>query len=338
MRVLFLVLALFLFVNSAAAADIELSWPVACTPGQNCWVVNYVDDGAAKTSPKDFTCGDMTYAGHDGTDIAIKDHKSIADNISVLAAADGTVERTRDSVEDGNGTASDLDASREAKNGCGNAVMINHGNGWETLYCHMKRGSISVHAGQLVHADDKLGSVGQSGMAEFAHVHFGVMHNGKIIDPFTGLPPQAGCGVSNTASLWRMPIAYETLIPYAAGFSNRVPDTNLLVNDTSSPAHISVTSHILGFWMLLYGVEPGDHIAMTILDPEGKIYVQHDSIQDKKKIRIMKYVGLRTPNHPLYPGTYTGKATLSRMLPDGKVLRHSIKNAVVVDEAKLQQP
>jgi murein DD-endopeptidase MepM/ murein hydrolase activator NlpD len=334
MRGRFVALAALTFLllpKPASAADMKFSWPVACTVGQSCWVVNYVDDDPSKTSAKDFTCGDMTYEGHDGTDIAIKDHKSIADNISVLAAANGTVERTRDSVADGNGTASDLKASEEARNGCGNAVMIDHGNGWETLYCHMKRGSIGVKAGQPVHAGDKIGSVGQSGMAEFAHVHFGVMHNGKIVDPFTGMSPTAGCRLKNATPLWATPVAYETLIPYAAGFSDQLPDTDRLVNDTFSPPRLAATAPILTFWLLIYGAEPGDHIDMKILDPEGNVYVQKSDIQDKKKIRLMKYIGLRTQNHPLHAGTYTGKATLSRTLPDGQVLRHAIENTVVIE-------
>jgi len=311
----------------------KFSWPVACNVGQTCWVVNYVDDDPSKTSAKDFTCGDMTYEGHDGTDIAIKDHRTIADNISVLAAADGTVERTRDSVEDGNGTASDLKASEEARNGCGNAVMIDHGNGWETLYCHMRLGSISVKAGQHVHTGDKIGSIGQSGLAEFAHVHFGVMHNKQIVDPFTGQSPTAGCGLKNTVSLWNTPVAYESLIPYAAGFSEQLPDTDRMVNDTSTPSHLPVTAPVLAFWLLIYGTEPGDHINMKVLDPEGNVYVQKNDIQDKKKARIMKYIGLRTQNHPLHAGTYTGKATLLRTLPDGQVLRHSIEQTVIAGPA-----
>ena len=327
---LFIALVFLLLAKPASAAEIKLHWPVACMPGRTCWVVNYVDNDPSKASAKDFTCGDMTYEGHDGTDIAIKDHKSLADNISVLAATDGTVLRTRDTVEDGSGTASDLKASEEVKNGCGNAVMIDHGNGWETLYCHMKRGSISVKAGQHVHTGDKIGSVGQSGMAAFAHLHFGVMHNGQILDPFTGLPPTAGCGLKNTASLWSTPIAYETLIPYAAGFSDQLPDTDRIANDTSSAPSLTAHAPILAFWILFYGTEPGDRIDMKILDPTGNVYVQKDSIQDKKKIRLMKFIGLRTQDHPLRAGTYTGKATLLRTLPDGHVLQHTIESSVAV--------
>lgn len=323
---------IFSQVSLATGADAppQFGWPVACTPGQSCWIVNYADDDPSTASAKDFTCGDMTYEGHDGTDIAIRDHRTIADNIAVLAAADGVVQRTRDSVEDGDGTAQALEASRAAKNGCGNAVMLDHGNGWQTLYCHMKRGSIDVSTGQRVQAGDRLGAVGQSGLAGFAHVHFGVMHNGQIFDPFTGQPSAAGCGKSGTASLWRTPIPYETLIPYAAGFSSQLPETDKLVNDTSSPGRMAVNSPVMAFWILLYGAQPGDHIGLQILDPENKVYVEKETIQEQKKIRLLKYIGLRTANHPLRPGIYTGKAILTRTQPDGQVLRRTIESKIEV--------
>jgi len=329
-----LLLALVLFATPAAAAEMKFDWPVACTLGQSCWIVNYVDDDPSKTSAKDFKCGDMTYEGHDGTDIAIKDHKSIGNNISVLAAADGTVLKTRDSVEDGNGDAAALAAAEKARQGCGNAVLISHGNGWETLYCHMKKGSISVTPGQPVRAGDKLGDVGQSGLAAFAHVHFGVMHNGKILDPFTGLPPEAGCGLKNISPLWSTPVAYNPLMLYASGFSGDPPVYAQMLNDTSSPPHLPVNSPLMIFWILMDGAEPGDHISLKILDPEGKPCAQADYIQDKKKISQIRYIGHHTSEVPLLPGTYTGTATVLRELPDGQNLKRSIESTVIVDAVK----
>ena len=328
---LFQVLIFLCCVKPASAAEMKFGWPVACIPSQTCWIVNYVDDGPSKTSARDFQCGDMTYPGHDGTDIAIKDHKTIEDNINVLAAADGTVLRIRDSVEDGKGETSVMNASREAKKECGNGVIITHENGWETIYCHMKKGSISVSPGQHVHTGDRLGSVGQSGLAEFPHLHFGVKHDNRTIDPFTGLPPEEGCGIKNTISLWNTPIAYDPLMPYAAGFSDQLPDNVLLVNDTSSPPHITATVPLMTFWILFYGAEPDDRLIMKILDPDGKVYAQNDSILKQKKIRLMKYIGARIKDKPLHPGTYAGQAILLRELPDGQILRRSIESTVIVD-------
>ena len=327
---LFVILTFFFITKQSDASEMRLGWPVACALGQTCWIVNYVDDDPSKTSGKDYQCGDMTYEGHDGTDIAIKDHKTIEDNVNVLAAADGTVLNVRDAVEDRNGEASALDAARKTHKECGNGVLITHEGGWETIYCHMKKGSISVVPGQHIQTGDRLGAVGQSGLAEFPHLHFGVIHNHKAVDPFTGVAPQ-GCGIKNTVSLWNIPITYDPLTLYASGFSNDIPVYDRVINDTSSPPHIAVASPALLFWILFYGAEPGDRIILKILDPDGKIYAQIDTLQEKKKIHMMKYIGLRTKDAPLHPGTYTGKATLLRELPDRQILRRTIESTVVVD-------
>ena len=67
---------------------------------------------------------------------------------------------------------------------CGNGVLVDHGDGWETQYCHMKQGSVRVTSGDAVGAGAVLGQIGQSGMAAFPHLHLSVRHNADKIDPF----------------------------------------------------------------------------------------------------------------------------------------------------------
>lgn len=54
----------------------------------------------------------------------------------------------------------------------GNYVLINHNNGYYTIYAHMA--SIKVSRGQNVKMGQKLGGMGRSGLATGTHVHFGV--------------------------------------------------------------------------------------------------------------------------------------------------------------------
>ncbi|WP_247877773.1 M23 family metallopeptidase [Azospirillum thiophilum] len=49
----------------------------------------------------------------------------------------------------------------------GNAVVVDHGNGWETQYSHLKRGSVAVRPGVRVEAGTVLGQIGLSGRTEF---------------------------------------------------------------------------------------------------------------------------------------------------------------------------
>ena len=62
--------------------------------------------------------------------------------------------------------------------------MIAHDQGWETQYCHLKQGSISVNAADTVQVGDVLGKIGLSGWTQFPHVYISVRHNGTRIDPF----------------------------------------------------------------------------------------------------------------------------------------------------------
>ncbi len=117
---------------------------------------------------------------------------------------------------------------------------------------------------------------------------------------------------------------------YAAGFSAQEPVFDQIANDTSSPQRIAANAPIMAFWILFYGAEAGDHIDTEILDPEGRVYIQNQTIQEKKKIRAMRYIGTRTQTKPLHAGTYAGRATLWRLLPGGQTITRSISSSVVV--------
>ncbi len=65
--------------------------------------------------------------------------------------------------------------------GYGNCVMIDHGNGYTTLYAHMS--SISMSKGDTVSQGDLVGQVGSTGVATGPHLHYEVRQNGSTIDP-----------------------------------------------------------------------------------------------------------------------------------------------------------
>ena len=111
------------------------------------------------------------YKNHGGTDIGASYGSAI------YAADSGTVIRSSDGW---NG-------------GWGNYVMIDHGNGMQTLYAHMSSRAVSV--GQTVSRGQTIGYVGSTGMSTGAHLHFEMYINGSRIDPQTRYP-----GVSFTYS------------------------------------------------------------------------------------------------------------------------------------------
>lgn len=63
----------------------------------------------------------------------------------------------------------------------GNYVVINHGNGYTTLYAHMQ--SRNVKAGDKVTKGDLIGWVGSTGLSNGPHLHFEIWENGTRIDP-----------------------------------------------------------------------------------------------------------------------------------------------------------
>lgn len=65
----------------------------------------------------------------------------------------------------------------------GNYVIINHGNGYQTLYGHMSK--TLCHTGQTVSQGTRIGLVGSTGYSTGPHLHFTVYKNGKLVDPLS---------------------------------------------------------------------------------------------------------------------------------------------------------
>jgi len=65
--------------------------------------------------------------------------------------------------------------------GFGNAVEVNHGNGYSTLYAHNKKNLVKV--GETVKKGQVLALLGSTGRSSGPHVHFEVRRNGKAVNP-----------------------------------------------------------------------------------------------------------------------------------------------------------
>lgn len=70
--------------------------------------------------------------------------------------------------------------------GYGKMVLINHKNGYKTLYAHLS--VINVEVGQEVTNETKIGEVGATGRAFGDHLHMEVFENGSTINPLSILP------------------------------------------------------------------------------------------------------------------------------------------------------
>ncbi len=100
-----------------------------------------------------------TYTFHSGVDLAA------AGGTPIYASKSGTVT-----------------TAAYAQYSWGNYVVINHGDGYSTLYAHMRYYAVSV--GEYVNQGDVIGYVGTTGNSNGNHLHFNVYYNGSLQNPF----------------------------------------------------------------------------------------------------------------------------------------------------------
>ncbi len=282
------------------AGAFELSWPAECTLGETCHIQQYFDHDASPAAT-DFTCGTLSYDGHDGTDIALISRAEMSEGIAVLSAAPGVVKGTRDGVQD-------FVPFTKGKE-CGNGVVIDHADGWQTQYCHMRRGSVLVRPGDTVATGAKLGLVGQSGMADFPHVHLTVRHNGTKIDPFEP-EPTAACATTPGPDLWAAPVPYEPGGFFAAGFTAAVP--TFVEIRAGLPTHpLPANAPGLVLWAYVFGGRAGDELQFSITGPQGNL-LKTSATLEKTQAQLFRANGKRRVD-PAWPaGLYQGTITLMR--------------------------
>ncbi len=289
----------------AVGAALELGLPVDCVLGQSCYIQQYFDH-AAGPDWADFTCGTLSYDGHDGTDFAVPTRADMVAGVPVIAVAAGTIKGIRDGIEDF--------APQVAGKECGNGVVIDHGAGWESQYCHLRMGSVRVQVGQTVDAGTPLGLIGQSGMAEFPHVHLALRKDGIAIDPFA---PSAAQACQSAAAPSARDDLWQPMIPYAAGgiigagFAIDIPSFNTIKAGLSSPSTLPPDSSALAMWVYMFGARQGDVVMIDIAGPKGPV-LQESVTLGKTQALVFRAAGRKAAAQGWPIGTYSGTASLIR--------------------------
>ncbi len=285
--------------------------PVDCTLGTDCYIQQTVDhdpgDGAT-----DFQCGPLTYDGHKGTDFALPSVSAVRAGVDVLAAAPGVVVGVRDGMTDVRQigpNAPDV-TGRE----CGNGVVVQHDDGWETQYCHLKKGSVSVATRDRVTAGDVLGQIGLSGQTQFPHLHLSVRKDGEVIDPFDP-DGQITCGAPAHDTLWVDDLDLQPGGLITAGFAPAVPDYED-IKQGSAAADMIAPDEPLVVWGYAFGGRIGDTLHLRIYGPQGHVMDESTAL-DKTQSQLFRAVGRRAPIGGWAPGTYVGEI---QMIRNGLVL------------------
>lgn len=283
----------------------RLGLPVNCRLRQDCFVqqMSDVDPGHGTLDP---LCGQATYQGHTGWDIRLRSLSDIAQDVPVIAVADGTISRIRDGVPDQIFDAAN-DRPRMSDRECGNGVVIDHHGALSSQYCHLKNGSLTVRPGMNVRRGERIGSIGSSGVAEFPHVHLSVRLDGKLVEPVTGKPlgnEAQVCGdlsgslfdTGSTQALVEPPVAILDV-----GLANAPPELSNLVR-TGGPPLATGRSNSAVVWVWAINVDEGVRFRIRLVGPGEVTLIDHTTnALPRRKASYLAYVGRKAE---VKTGTY----------------------------------
>tara|TARA_R110002020_G_scaffold47752_3_gene136095 strand:- start:671 stop:1642 length:972 start_codon:yes stop_codon:yes gene_type:complete len=297
-----------------AAADPLFGLPIACPPGMDCPIQQFVDldPGPGAQDP---WCGNKTYDGHKGTDFRVLSLKDVARGVEVVAMADGVVKAGRDGMAD-RLVATEQDRQAISARECGNGLVLDHGDGFETQYCHMRQGSLELAPGAQVRKGEVLGFVGASGLAAFPHVHVSLRRHGREIDPFTGLSAGAACAAASAdrggglLDAEAMAALGTPDLPtvLSAGFADGpVSDPQLMRSGLPGPPDRRSPALVGYIWAI--NLAEGDRFALRI-EREGQVFSEQlTEPLDRSKAVYVAYSGKKgAPG----PGRYRLEAAIVR--------------------------
>jgi|GEM_PF-1635679 len=177
------------------------------------------------------------YDKHEGTDYMLLGGQLAMDQGSarVVAAAAGRVVEVVDGKYDRcKLDLTTLDVTCHGHDVEANKVVIEHANGVQTRYLHLKKWSIQVEVGDSVKCGQVIGLVGSSGHSTAPHLHFDILdREGNFRDPYQG-------AYSQNFSFWHQAFASDGLPSdqcdpnnLGSGLSSNLLCTRTIVRDAS---------------------------------------------------------------------------------------------------------
>ena len=295
-------IALLPALTRAQGEGPKLAFPLACVIGRTCEVQHYVDRDPGPGAG-DYRCSHRTYDKHSGIDVRLLDMAAQKRGVDVLAAAPGRVARLRDGEPDVSVRTTGVGAVGNRE--CGNGVVIDHGEGWETQYCHLAQGSVRVKPGDVVQAGTPIGKVGLSGQTEFPHLHMTVRHAGKVVDPFAPNGAPGTCAAQGP--MWTPAAAralyYKAGVILNSGFAGAPVSDEIIEAGGIAPP--SAGTAALVAYMRVIGAAKGDEFEISVRAPDGAVLVAHRQAPlDRDKAQYFAMAGKKRPPNGWPRGRY----------------------------------
>lgn len=315
-----------LVLGQGALADLKLRQPIECALGETCLIQQFMDHDSGD-GVKDFRCDGATYDGHKGTDFRVT-VEDMRNGVNILAAADGVIMGMRDGMEDRR-VKSEADTKSVAGKECGNGMVLRHAGGWETQYCHMKKGSVIGQKGAEVKAGDVIGQVGLSGRTQFAHLHLSVRKDGAPVDPFAPSFSTEKCDYVAAQSLWEQAFAdaftYQPTNIVTLGLADTGPSLASVMDGQWSDFTLKSNAPLVLFGLAVNG-KAGDVLALRVDGPNGIVVENARPPLAKRKAQWFGFSGKKQPQGGWPKGDYVLRVEILR---DGAVLQSSTRTVTL---------
>lgn len=315
----------FIGLMPLAAKAEPMAFPLICAAGQSCFIIAYPDMGQGR----DYTCGPATTIGDPFLRIGLPDVATITQGIFVVAADAGRVIDASDGVPDL--VISSKKQLAKGTSNCGNGIVIDHGAGLTTAYCHLKRNSVKVAKGDIVEKGQVIGLAGQSGVALWPQLGFSIQKKGYTIDPITGGSPAEGCGFK-ARDVLALPDAFKTYQPAAIvtlGFADTPQQAGpVAIGKALRLAQIHPSSPSITFWGMVLGLKTGDKIETRLRDPQGRSFHYQEIIMDTDKDRQLVNIPRKRGYAYWREGLYSGELIVTRTI---KGRDYTVRRSVSVE-------
>lgn len=299
-------LLILLTIIAAISSSYGMGFPVDCELGKNCWIVNlprhFVEDNR-RGNEVDFSCGSKTYPGHKGTDIAIRNLAKMEQGVDVLATVDSVVRGMRDGMDDVNIREAGQDSIKGRE--CGNGVVL-RADGFEYQYCHLKKGSINVRAGDKIEKGEVIGQIGLSGNTEYPHLHLSVRK--KYGDTWIDFDPFYGKGIEcglEPSPIWEnsnvLTQSMQTGIVYHYGFSFEVPKVTKVRQGIYDDIEYNSRPEMIIGWVEVFSANQGDKVIIKLYSDKAEEPIIKEHIFNKYKARYFLYAGKKLQGKEISP-------------------------------------